>query len=52
MVKITNVVTYLKKHNHSKMKSAEILLAQIGEFHLQTAPYNSPYNSQINTPLS
>ena len=52
MVKITNIATYLKKHNHSKKKSAEILLAQIGEFHLQSTPYNSPYTSQISTPLN
>ena len=52
MVKITSVATYLKKYNHSKKQSAEILLTQIGEFHLQSMPYNSPYTSQINTPLS
>lgn len=52
MVKITSIATYLKKNNHSKKQSAEILLAQIGEFHLQSMPYNSPYTSQINTPLS
>jgi hypothetical protein len=52
MVKIPSVAAYLKKYNHSKKQSAETLLAQIGEFHLQTAPYNMPYTSQINTPLS
>ena len=52
MLKISNVAAYLKKYNHSKKQSAETLLAQIGEFHLQTAPYNTPYSSQINTPLS
>ena len=52
MVKITNIATYIKKHNHSKKKSAEILLAQIGEFYLQSTPYNSPYTSQISTPLN
>ncbi|CAB5378742.1 unnamed protein product [Rhizophagus irregularis] len=52
MLKDPNIATYLKKHDHSKKKSAEILLAQIGEFHLQTAPYNMPYSSQVNTPLS
>ncbi|PKK55755.1 hypothetical protein RhiirC2_858884 [Rhizophagus irregularis] len=52
MLKIPDIAAYLKKHNHSKRHSAEVLLAQIGEFHLKTAPYNSPYNSQINTPLS
>ncbi|PKB93664.1 hypothetical protein RhiirA5_440659, partial [Rhizophagus irregularis] len=46
MLKDPNIATYLKKHDHSKKKSAEILLAQIGEFHLQTAPYNMPYSSQ------
>ncbi|EXX65195.1 ribonuclease H-like domain-containing protein [Rhizophagus irregularis DAOM 181602=DAOM 197198] len=34
MLKDPNIATYLKKHDHSKKKSAEILLAQIGEFHL------------------
>src|SRR6266498_3994586 len=52
MVKITNIATYLKKHNHSKKKFAQILFAQIGEFHLQSTPYNSPYTSQISTPLN
>ena len=52
MLKISNVAAYLKKYNHSKKKSAETLLAQIGEFHLQTAPYNMPYSSQTNTPFS
>lgn len=52
MLKIPDIAAYLKIHKHSKKQSAEALLAQIGEFHLQAVPYNSPYNSQINTPLS
>ena len=52
MLKDPNITAYLKKHDHSKKQSAETLLAQIGEFHLQTAPYNLPYTSQVNTPLS
>jgi hypothetical protein len=52
MVKIADIATYLKTYKHSKKQSAETLLAQIGEFHLQTTPYNSPYTSQISTPLS
>jgi len=52
MLKDPNIAAYLKKHDHSKKQSAETLLAQIGEFHLQTAPYNLPYTSQVNTPLS
>ena len=52
MVKITNIATYLKKHNHSKKKFAEILFAQIGEFYLQSILYNSPYTLQISIPLN
>ncbi|UZO05933.1 uncharacterized protein OCT59_026271 [Rhizophagus irregularis] len=52
MLKISNIAAYLKKFNHTKKQSAEILLAQIGEFYLQSVPYNTPYNSQVNTPLS
>jgi hypothetical protein len=52
MLKIPNIAAYLKKYNHTKKQSAETLLAQIGEFHLQTPPYKTPYTSQINTPLS
>ena len=51
-VKDPNIAAYLKKYDHSKKKSAETLLAQIGEFHLQSAPYNIPFTSQINTALS
>lgn len=52
MLKISNIAAYLKKNNHTKKRSAEILLVQIGEFYLQLVPYNTPYNSQVNTPLS
>jgi hypothetical protein len=52
MLKIPDIAAYLKIHKHSKKQSAEALLAQIGEFHLQAAPYHSPYNSQISPPLS
>jgi hypothetical protein len=53
MLKIPNTAAYLKQHNHNKKESAEILLAQLGEFHLQKiAPYNAPYSSQVNSPLS
>jgi hypothetical protein len=52
MLKIPNIVAYLKEYKHSKKQSAETLLSQLGEFHLQAVPYNSPYSSQINTPLS
>ena len=52
MLKIPDVAAYLKRCNHTKKQSAETLLAQIGEFHLQTAPYNNPFSSQINTALS
>ncbi|RGB30942.1 hypothetical protein C1646_764693 [Rhizophagus diaphanus] len=52
MLKISNIAAYLKKFNQTKKQSAEILLAQIGEFYLQSVPYNTPYNSQVNTPLS
>ncbi|CAG8764916.1 23131_t:CDS:2, partial [Rhizophagus irregularis] len=47
MLKISNIAAYLKKFNHTKKQSAEILLAQIGEFYLQSVPYNTPYNSQL-----
>ena len=52
MIKIPDTAAYLKKYNHSKKQSAKMLLAQIGEFHLCSAPYKAPYTSQINTPLS
>jgi len=52
MLKIPDVAAYLKRCNHTKKQSAETLLAQIGEFYLQTPPYKTPYTSQVNTPLS
>ena len=52
MLKIPNIVAYLKEYKHSKKQSAEALLSQLGEFHLQTTPFNSPFNSQINSPLN
>jgi len=52
MLKISDIATYLKIYKHSKKQFAKALLAQIDEFYLQVVPYNSPYNSQINTPLS
>ena len=52
MLKIPNIATYLKIYKHFKKQSAEALLAQIGEFHLQVVLYNLPYNSLINTPLN
>src|SRR4051812_37831029 len=53
MLKIPNTAAYLKQHNHTKKESAEILLAQLEEFHLQKiTPYNAPYSSQVNLPLS
>ena len=52
MLKIPDVVTFLKKCNHIKIQSAETLLTQIGKFYLQTLPYKIPYTSQVNTPLS
>lgn len=52
MLKIPEIAAHLKKYKHSKKQSAETLLAQLGEFYLQAVPYNTPYASQINTPLS
>jgi hypothetical protein len=53
MLKISNIAAYLKRHNHTKKDSAEILLSQLGEFHSQkTAPYNAPYSSQATSPLT
>ena len=52
MLKILNIAAYLKEYKHSKKESAEALLAQLGEFHLQTVPYNSPYNSNVSTSLN
>ncbi|RGB31966.1 hypothetical protein C1646_763434 [Rhizophagus diaphanus] len=47
MLKISNIAAYLKKFNHTKKQSVEILLAQIGEFYLQLVSYNTPYNLQL-----
>ena len=47
MLKIPDIATYLKIYKHSKKQSAEILMAQIGEFHLQVIPFNAKYSSQI-----
>ena len=52
MLKIPDIVTYLKIYKHSKKQSAEILMAQIGKFHLQAIPFNAKYSSQINKPYS
>ncbi|GES77785.1 ribonuclease H-like domain-containing protein [Rhizophagus clarus] len=52
MLKIPDIAAYLKEYKHSKKESAEVLLMQLGEFHLKTIPYNSPYNSNISTSLS
>jgi len=35
MLKIPDIAAYLREYKHSKKQSAEIFLAQIGEFHLQ-----------------
>lgn len=52
MLKIPDIAAYLKIYKHSKKQSAEILMAQIGEFHLQAIPFNAKYSSQINKPYS
>ena len=51
MLKTPVIAAYLKEYKHSKKQSAETLLAQIGEFHLQAEPYKSPYNFQVSTPF-
>jgi hAT family C-terminal dimerisation region len=52
ILKIPKIAAYLKEYKHSKKQSAETLLAQIGEFHLQAELYNTPYDSQVSTPLN
>ncbi|GBC45176.2 ribonuclease H-like domain-containing protein [Rhizophagus irregularis DAOM 181602=DAOM 197198] len=52
MLKIPDIAAHLREYKHSKKQSAETLLSQIGEFHLQANPYKLPYDSQTNTPLS
>ena len=52
MLKIPDIAAHLREYKHSKKQSAETLLAQIGEFHLQANPYKLSYDSQVNTPLS
>ena len=45
MLKIPDIAAHLREYKHSKKQSAETLLAQIGEFYLQTPPYKTPYTS-------
>ena len=52
MLKIPDIAAHLREYKHSKKQSAETLLAQIGEFHLQANPYKLSYDSQVNTTLS
>jgi len=52
MLKIPDIAAHLKEYNQSKKQSAETLLAQIGEFRLNSKTYKSPYDSQVSTPLN
>jgi hypothetical protein len=52
MLKIPDIATYLKIYKYSKKQFAEILMTQIGEFHLQAISFNAKYSSQINKPYS
>jgi hypothetical protein len=52
MLKIPEIAACLKIFKHSKKQSAEVLMAQIGEFHLQASPFNAKYSPQINKPCS
>ena len=52
MLKIPEIAAYLKIYKHSKIQSAGVLMAQIGEFQLQATPFNAKYSVQMNKPLN
>jgi len=50
-MRIPEILTMLRRNNHSKWKASEVLMSQLRDYQLNQPPYNTSYIHNFDMPL-